>query len=139
MDTPVEAKSLADLRDYLAEERTFLAWIRTGIALMGFGIVLAHFGIFPDDRNPTQHVLGVQAHEISTWFGMALIAVGVTVNLFSAQHYMRLVRELNRGQFVSRSVSKQGVVVAVFLALLGIAMMIYMVVAVGHPANTLHA
>jgi uncharacterized membrane protein YidH (DUF202 family) len=33
MDTPVKAKSAADLRDYLAEERTFFSWVRTGIAL----------------------------------------------------------------------------------------------------------
>jgi uncharacterized membrane protein YidH (DUF202 family) len=46
MDTPVEEKPGADLRDYLAEERTFLAWIRTGLTLMGFGFVVARFGLF---------------------------------------------------------------------------------------------
>jgi putative membrane protein len=121
MDT-IKGKPAADLRDYLAEERTFLAWIRTGIALMGFGIVLAHFGIFPDELRLTS---GIQSHDFSPWFGAALIAVGVTVNLFSALRYMRLIGELNRGQFVHRSVSKQGVVVATFLALLGVAMAIY--------------
>jgi putative membrane protein len=127
MDTDIQGKPTADLRDYLAEERTFLAWIRTGIALMGFGIVLAHFGIFADGTHLTQHAAGVQGHEPSIWFGAALIAVGVTVNLFSARRYMRLVSELNRGQFVHRSISKQGVVVAMFLALLGVAMTIYLI------------
>jgi putative membrane protein len=135
MDT-IKGKLAADLRDYLAEERTFLAWIRTGIALMGFGIVLAHFGIFPHELHLTS---GVQSHDFSRWFGAALVAVGVTVNLFSALRYMRLVGELNRGQFVHRSVSKQGVVVAMFLALLGIAMAIYIVLAVAQPPDTLHA
>ena len=92
MDTPIGGRSGADLRDYLAEERTFLAWIRTGIALMGFGVVAAHFGLFADESHITQHA--------SVWFGTALIALGVAVNLDSARRYIRLVGELNRGQFV---------------------------------------
>jgi putative membrane protein len=129
MDTPIPAKPVADLRDYLAEERTFLAWLRTGMALMGFGFVVAHFGVFADEPHMTQHASGVPPHELSLWFGTALIASGVTVNLFSARRYMRLVGELNRGQFVHRSLSKQGLIVALFLALLGIAMTIYMIFA----------
>jgi putative membrane protein len=136
MDTTSKGKPVADLRDYLAEERTFLAWIRTGIALMGFGIVLAHFGIFADEP---QEASGVQPHELSLWFGAALIAVGVIVNLFSALRYMCLVNDLNRGQFVHRSLSKQGVVVAMFLALLGIAMAVYIMLAVAQPPDPLHA
>src|SRR6266481_3043901 len=120
MDTPVKGKPVADLRDYLAEERTFLAWIRTGIALMGFGFLVAHFGISAGEPHMTQHASGVEPHALSLWFGTALIAIGVTVNLFSARRYMRLVGELNRGQFVHRSLSKQGVIVALSLALLGI-------------------
>jgi putative membrane protein len=127
MDTPVKGDPVADLRDYLAEERTFLAWIRTGIALMAFGFLVAHFGIFGDEPSMTQHASEVQLHQLSLWFGTALIAIGVTVNLFSARRYMRLVGEVNRGQFVHRSLSKQGVIVALFLALLGIAMTIYMI------------
>jgi putative membrane protein len=118
---------MADLRDYLAEERTFLAWIRTGIALMGFGFLVAHFGIFADAPQPTQHAFGVGTHWLSLWFGIALMAIGVTVNLSSARRYVRLVGELNRGQFVQRPHSRHGVIVALFLALLGIAMMLYLI------------
>jgi len=57
----------------------------------------------------------------------ALIAAGVAVNLFSARRYMRLISELNRGEFVHRSLSKPGLIVASFLALLGIAMAIYLI------------
>ena len=139
MDTPVKEKPMADLRDYLAEERTFLAWIRTGIALMGFGFLVAHFGIFGDEPHMAQHASGVEPHELSLWFGVALIAIGVTVNLFSARRYMRLVGELNRRQFVQRSISKQGVIVALFLALLGIAMTIYLTLFLAQPPGALHA
>jgi hypothetical protein len=62
----------------------------------------------------------------------------VSVNLFSALRYMRLVGQLNRAQFVRRSLSKQDVVVAMFLALLGIAMATYMIAVLPQPPDTLH-
>jgi putative membrane protein len=77
MDTPTSGEPAADLRDYLAEERTFLAWIRTGIALMAFGIVLAHFGISADEAHATRYASEVEPHELSLWFGTALITIGV--------------------------------------------------------------
>src|ERR1700716_1437877 len=138
MDTAIEGEPVADLRDYLAEERTFLAWIRTGIALMGFGFVVAHFGFFVND-NMMNHASAVQPHELSLWFGTALIAIGVIVNLFSARRYMRLFSALNRGQFVHRSLSKQGLIVALSLALLGIAISIYMIWILAPLPNMLHA
>jgi len=139
MDTPIKAKPAADLRDYLAEERTFLAWIRTGIALMGFGFVVARFGIFGDQLHLPQQFSAAQPHEFSPWFGAALIATGALVNLFSAWRFMRLVSELNRDQFADRSLSKQGVIVALFLALLGIAMTIYLTLFLTQPPDALHA
>jgi putative membrane protein len=138
MDTPVKRESAADLRDYLAGERTFLAWIRTGIALMGFGFLLAHFGVFAHESRLTL-ASGVQPHELSLWFGVALIAGGVAVNFFSARRYMRLVGALNRGRFVRHSVSKQGVAVAVFLGLLGVAITIDMILVLTQSPDALHA
>jgi putative membrane protein len=137
MDTPIKGKLVADLRDYLAEERTFLAWLRTSIALMGFGFVVAHFGFFANEPHVT-NASGVEPHELSLWFGTVLIAIGVTVSLFSARRYMRLIGELNRGQFVHRSLSKQGLIVALSLALLGIAMSIYMLLILTRPPNVLN-
>jgi putative membrane protein len=137
MDAQIKDKPAADLRDYLAEERTFLAWIRTGIALMGFGLVVAQFELFADEPRIAQHASGAHLGA-SLWFGTALVATGVAVNLFSAWRYVRLVGELGRGQFVHRTVSKQGVFVALFLAMLGIAMTVYLISTLGQP-GALHA
>jgi putative membrane protein len=126
---------VAELRDYLAEERTFLAWIRTGISLMGFGFVVARFGIFGDLAHVPLQLPSGRPHELSVWFGAALIAIGAIVNLFSARRFMRLVGELNRDQFADRSLSKQGVLVASFLALLGIAMTIYLTLFLTQPPH----
>jgi putative membrane protein len=111
----------ADARDYLAEERTFLAWIRTGLASMGFGFVVARFGLY------LAEIRGVAgpSDQFSLWCGTAFIAVGVAVNLWSTRRHLGVVAELNRGQF-NPSPSYQAVILALFLALVGIAMALYL-------------
>ena len=127
MDAPTEIQQKADLRDFLAAERTFLAWIRTGLALMGFGFVVARFGLFLQQLQVVEGARSAQSYGVSLWFGTALIAVGVVVNLLSAWHHLRLVRELNRGGPVPSRPSMQAVLIALFLALVGLAMAIYLV------------
>lgn len=127
MDEASESRRGADLRDYLAAERTFLAWVRTGLALMGFGFVVARFGLFLQQLRFIDRASSTQSFGVSLWFGTALIAVGVVVNLSSAWRHVRLVRELNRAEpACSRSLT-QAVATALFLALVGLAMAIYLV------------
>ncbi len=117
----------ADLRDYLAAERTFLAWIRTGLALMGFGFVVARFGLFLQQLRLFDHGLSTPSYSVSLWFGTVLIGVGVIVNLSSAWHQIRLVRELDRREPARSRSLTQPVATALFLALVGLAMAIYLV------------
>src|ERR1700683_2398380 len=97
MDAPAESAQKADLRDYLAAERTLLAWIRTGLALMGFGFVVARFGLFLQELQIAEPAPQVQAYGVSLWFGTALIAAGVAVNLFSGWRHLQLIRNLDLG------------------------------------------
>ncbi len=117
----------ADPRDYLAAERTFLAWIRTGLALMGFGFVVARFGLFLQQFRLLDQASPAPSYGISLWFGTALIAGGVIVNLSSAWRHIRMIRELDRGEFALSRSFAQAVATAVFLALVGLAMAIYLV------------
>ena len=127
MSVPTEVHQKAELRDYLAAERTFLAWVRTGLALMGFGFVVARFGLFLQQIRLFDNTLSPSSYGVSLWFGTALISVGVIVNLSSAWRHVRLVRELDRGEpACSRSLT-QSVVTAIFLALVGLAMAIYLI------------
>jgi putative membrane protein len=117
-----------DPRVYLAAERTFLAWIRTGLALMGFGFVVARFGLFL--REFSEHESG---HEFtSTGFsiavGVGLVIVGVFVNVASTVYHVRLTRQLSSGQYLSGRPSFLAAAVSIFLALVGLAMAVYLVI-----------
>jgi len=127
MGSPPETTQRADIRDYLAAERTFLAWIRTGLALMGFGFVVARFGLFLQQLQLMQHAESPPSYGLSLWFGTALIAAGVIMNVFAGWRYARLVRELDRGETVHPRPLPQALAIALFLALVGLAMAIYLV------------
>jgi putative membrane protein len=127
MNPSATTASRADVRDYLAAERTFLAWIRTGLALMGFGFVVARFGLFLQQLRLIDHAPALPNSGLSLWFGTALIATGIVVNLSSAWRHVRLVRELDRGQPECARSLTQTVATALFLAVVGLAMAIYLI------------
>jgi uncharacterized protein (DUF302 family)/uncharacterized membrane protein YidH (DUF202 family) len=127
MTSTAPVKRRAELRDYLAAERTFLAWVRTGLALMGFGFVVARFGLFVEQLEVFQRTVPASSSGLSLWFGTTLITVGVIVNLASAWRHVRLVRELDQGEPSCSHSLTQAVATAVFLALVGLAMAIYLV------------
>lgn len=119
-------KNQPDLSTHLAAERTFLAWIRTGVACMGFGFVVARFGIFLRELPlfkdaPPAHSYG------TSWLGTALVAAGVLMNVISAWHHARLVGTLNRGETPPSRPSAQAVILALFLAVIGLGMTIYLI------------
>lgn len=127
MDGPIQGSPHAALADYLAAERTVLAWIRTGLALMGFGFVVARFGLFLQELQAVEKTLSGQSYGLSLWFGTALIAVGVFVNLFAGWQHARLVRDLDGGGTTRGRPAAPAVAIALFLALVGLAMTIYLI------------
>lgn len=133
-----EAAWKAELRDYLAAERTFLAWVRTGLALVGFGFVVARFGLFLQQFEIVHYQGAARPYGLSLWFGTGLIAVGVIVTLTSAWHHARLTRELSRGEPPSHRPTALVLSIAVFLALVGLAMMIYLL-SVRHSGQSISA
>jgi putative membrane protein len=126
MSTPAQPPRSFGPSDYLAAERTFLAWIRTGLALMGFGFVVARFGLFLQEIHVVAPNVPAPPHGLSIWFGNALIATGVVMDIFAAWHHVRMVHQLNRGETQFTRPSRGAVALAGFLAVVGIAMVIYL-------------
>jgi putative membrane protein len=127
MDNASAPKREAGWADYLAAERTVLAWIRTGLALMGFGFVVARFGLFLQEFQIAEHTRLEHSYGPSLWFGTALIAVGVMVNVFAGVSYARLVKTLDRGDHPQSHAFVQPVAISFLLVLVGLAMAIYLI------------
>ena len=116
-----------DPRIYFAAERTFLAWIRTGLALMGFGFVVARFGLFLRASAAASQASAVKSYGFSVWVGTAMVLAGVFVNLTSALRHTRIISGLNRGDEVIGRPSYTAVAVALMLAMVGLAMVAFLV------------
>src|SRR6185312_12386399 len=115
-----------DPRVYLAAERTLLAWIRTGLAMMGFGFVVARFGLFLREMQAVQQGTPVESARGSLWFGVALVLMGVLVNLAAVFQHARLVRELKEGNWDADRPARSGMIEAVVLAVVGLAVATYL-------------
>jgi putative membrane protein len=115
-----------DPRIYFAAERTFLAWIRTGLGLMGVGFAVSRFGLFLREMRASEIHAAVHATGVSEYSGVALVAIGVVVNITAVLQHVRTVRELREGSWVAGRVSTNAVVLALLLAAVGIAMGAYL-------------
>jgi putative membrane protein len=116
-----------DPRVYFAAERTFLAWIRTGLGLMGVGFAVSRFGLFLREMRASELHAPVQSTGLSVFSGVALVALGVVVQVTATLHHVRTVRELRSGSWVPGQVSTSAVVRASLLAALGIGMGVWLV------------
>ena len=117
----------ANTSDLLAAERTYLAWLRTGLALMGFGFVVARFGLFLREIQLAQH-LALQAHTgLSLWFGTALVAMGVLMEIAATTRHLKLVRQLQSGEPFQLGASRTAIAVAILLALTVLALCAYLI------------
>lgn len=115
-----------DPRVYFAAERTFLAWIRTGLGLMGVGFAVSRFSLFLRELDAGQAHHSLHAAGLPRGSGIALVALGVLVNLTAAWRHIGLIRELRSGTWQAGRISLQAVVLAVVLALGGLAMAFYL-------------
>jgi putative membrane protein len=115
-----------DPRTYFAAERTFLAWLRTGLGLMGIGFAVSRFGLFLREFQAGEQHIAPRGISISNWSGIALVLLGVIVNLSATARHYQLVRELREGKWQPGRVSRDAVVLACVLAIAGIGMAIYL-------------
>ncbi len=125
MQEDIPSNGKADLRVYFAAERTILAWVRTGLAMMGFGFVVARFGLF---LRELAVVRGMSPHQgrLSLWAGVALVGLGVIVNVYAAIRHARFTRSFDAGN-VARPSSLLPILAAAILAIIGLIVSVYLV------------
>ena len=116
----------ADPRVPLAAERTFLAWVRTGLALMGFGFAVARFRLLTD-AGGVPAAAGAVGHDASLGLGILLVALGILLNVAALIRYRRYLARLARGEMPDVK-TRLETVLAVALAVMGAAALLYLVV-----------
>ncbi len=93
-----------DPRVRFAAERTLLAWVRTGLGLMGFGFAVARFG----GGSPA--------------FGVALLLLGVSVNVLAGLEYRTVLARIDRAEPYRPPRWSLGLLLAGVLSAVGVAM-----------------
>lgn len=116
-----------DPRVYFAAERTYLAWIRTGLALMGVGFAVSRFGLFLRELTNVQPHGKLVTTTHSLWSGVALVLLGVVVNVVATIDHFRIVGQLSAGTWKPGHVSRTAVGLGLVLALIGVVMAVYLV------------
>jgi putative membrane protein len=115
-----------DPRIYFAAERTFLAWIRTGLGLMGVGFAVSRFGLFLREMRASELHEPVHSTGLSVYSGVAMVALGVVINLAAVIQHYRVVSDLRNGTWVPGRVSTNAVVLALLLVVIGVGMGIWL-------------
>ena len=133
MTPPGDKPATDDPRIYFAAERTLLAWVRTGLAMMGFGFVVARFGLFLREIAAVRGFAAAHNVGLSLWFGVALLLLGVGVTLLAAFGYCRTIEPLDQGEPLRFKRLSLGVVSALGLAVLGLAMALYLAFGLNDP------
>jgi putative membrane protein len=95
---------------------------------MGFGFVVARFALFLQQFELVQRLAAAPSYGLSLWFGTALIFVGVLVNIVSAWNHFRLLHPLEQDKEPHARASALAIVLACFLAIVGLAMTIYLII-----------
>ncbi|HVP00413.1 MAG TPA: DUF302 domain-containing protein [Bryobacteraceae bacterium] len=111
--------------DYLAAERTFLAWVRTSLAMIGLGFVVARFSLFLQAMQ-VEVSAAARPTGLSVWFGAAIIVLAAIIAVGSTWRYVRLMRDLKRGDPGLERPSALAICLAIGLALVGVAMAVYL-------------
>ena len=111
--------------DHLANERTFLAWIRTSIAVMSLGFVVAKFSLWLRALGARiQPQTPLRSTGTSLPLGVGLMAFGSVLAIAALMHYRAVKRAIARGD--AGSDDRLIVGVSMLVALLGAAMIVYM-------------
>jgi inner membrane protein YidH len=114
---------------YLAAERTLTSWVRTALSLIALGFVVDRFGLVLELMHKGFAAADPGSRMLSTWAGSLLIGLGAAMALFAGIRYLRFAIAYHReGRSGVRHGIYLGVVFSFVLALIGIALVIFLAV-----------
>jgi len=116
----VNVSNLNDPRVLFAAERTLLAWNRTSLAFIAFGFVVERAGLMIETFAPGS--LSELNQYMTTWLGLAFIALGAFSSAYSSRQFMAVVRTLNPSEFPEKYGIKWGMIMNYIVAGLGVAL-----------------
>ena len=93
---------------------------------MGVGFAVSRFGLFLRQISVEQSHISVPATGLSMWSGVALVALGVIVNLTAVLRHIQVVHELSSGTWRAGRVSREAIILGLLLACIGLGMAIYL-------------
>jgi putative membrane protein len=111
---------LAKERNRAAYDRTLMAWIRTAISLIAFGFAIAksYEYIEMDEMEKTGRFID-QIHA-PLWFGMSFIVLGMVCILGGVIQHVKLVKQIQSGQFTYGEPRPLAKIIALILLIIGI-------------------
>lgn len=95
---------------------------------MGIGFAVARFGLFLREMQDRQVSGAPHGTGASLWSGVALVLLGVAVELASIFRHVRMVRQLSTGTWQPGKVSVGAVGLAGVLGAIGIGIAAYLIV-----------
>jgi putative membrane protein len=96
---------------------------------MGVGFAVARFGLFLREMQASESHAPAHATGLSQWSGVALVALGVIVNVGAAWRHVQLVRQLRAGSWQPGKISAGAVGLALVLAVVGVGIAVYLLLA----------
>lgn len=111
---------LAKERNRAAYDRTLMAWIRTAISLIAFGFAIAksYEYIEMDQMEKTGRFID-QIHA-PIWFGTSFIVLGLLCIFGGVIQYVKVVQQLQSGQFTYGEPRPLAKIVALILLIIGV-------------------
>jgi putative membrane protein len=128
--------TIRNFSDHAANERTFLAWVRTSIAVTAFGFLVERFDLFLAVMAPgaLEQRISVHRSEFGQVAGLVLIVAGVVMVVLAAWRFVRTATQIDDEKVRPGTGSRVDIALAALLALLGVALFLYLVHAVGAKA-----
>jgi putative membrane protein len=120
--------------DHAANERTFLAWVRTAIAIMAFGFLVEKFDLFLEIVAGRGVSIGGQL--VGNIAGLLLIALGSATMVLAIIRFRNTSLEIDSTEKQPGPGERMDVTLAGLLAMLGIALFVYLsYTMISHPLN----